>query len=342
MDFKALSAALDAKLNQKTFHGVISIYHEGNPVYERASGYADRTHNVHNSMETRFGIASGTKLFTALAIGKLIDDGLLKLRTRLNEILVLPFESYAPDIDIQHLLTHTSGISDYFDEELIKDFDNFKVAVPWSELRGPRDYLEVFPDSEMKFSPGQRFSYSNGGYILLGVIIEEISGKPYREFVSERIFQPARMLHSGYYAFNRLPDNTAYGYIEDDLGWRTNIYNLPIIGASDGGAYTTVGDLRKMWSAFWAGEIISFELVDRFTQPFSKATTEGENRYYGHGIWIYQNDRILEHYITGCDAGVSFESGVILDIDLQLTAISNTTSGVWDILRLMDPFLGKV
>ena len=206
---------------------------------------------------------------------------------------------------------------------------------------GPRDYLPVFPDEEMKFSPGQRFSYSNGGYILLGVIIEQISGVAFREYVTQQILIPSGMTRSGFFAFNQLPANTANGYIEDDKGWRTNIYNLPIIGASDGGAYTTVHDLKIMWKAFWAGKIISSELVHHFTQPFSSAETEGENRYYGHGIWIYKTKPVLEEYITGCDAGVSFESGVIRKDNLQLTAISNTTSGAWDILRAMDPYLGK-
>lgn len=342
MNFDALTEILDALIEETAFSGVISIYAEGNPVYERASGYADRTHHVPNTLVTRFGIASGTKFFTALAIGMLIDAGHLTLSTKLNEILDLPFKFYAPEITIQHLLTHTSGIPDYFDEELIADFDNFKVAVPWSELEDPRDYLAVFPDEPMKFAPGQRFSYSNGGYILLGVIIEELTVMAYRDFVTQQIFQPAGMTRSGYFAFNRLPENTACGYIEDDQGWRTNIYNLPIIGASDGGAYTTAHDLTLMWDAFWAGDILSSDLVHDFSQPFVVAETEGDNRYYGHGMWIYQSEKVLENYITGCDAGVSFESGVIRKENHQITVLSNTTGGAWDILRAIDPFLAKV
>jgi CubicO group peptidase (beta-lactamase class C family) len=164
----------------------------------------------------------------------------------------------------------------------------------------------------------------------------------YREFVTRQIFLPNGMLSSGYFAFNRLPVNTAYGYIDDAEGWRTNIYNLPIIGASDGGAYTTAHDLRVMWELFWAGEIISPDLVHTFSQPFSTVVTEGENTYYGHGMWIYKTGNVLEEYITGFDAGVSFESGVIRSEKIQLSILSNTSNGAWDILRAMDPFLGKV
>ncbi len=239
-------------------------------------------------------------------------------------------------------MTHTSGIPDYFDEELIADFDNFTVAVPWNLLKGPRDYLQVFPDEPMKFTPGQRFSYSNGGYILLGVIVEELTGMAYRDYVTQQIFQPAGMTRSGFFSFNRLPENTASGYIEDDQGWRTNIYNLPIIGASDGGAYTTAHDLMKMWDAFWACEIISSDLVHLFSQPFFAADTEGQHRYYGHGMWIYQTENINEPYITGCDAGVSFESGVIRRNNFLTTVLSNTSNGAWDVIRIIDRFLGKI
>jgi len=209
--------------------------------------------------------------------------------------------------------------------------------VPWSELREPRDYLAVFPDEPMKFTPGERFSYSNGGYITLGIVIEEISGRSYRDFVESEIFEPAGMSRSGYFAMNKLPGNTAFGYVEEDDGWRTNIYDLPVIGALDGGAFTTVGDMTKLWDAFWAYRILPEEIVNIFTKPHSEVGEEGKNIRYGHGIWIYDNGRgTREEYVEGCDAGVSFRSGRNRGSDLEVTVISNTTSGVWPILREID------
>ena len=125
MDYEALCLALDNIVEKTEFSGTISLYQHDLPIYERAAGFANRTYSVLNTLETRFGIASGTKFFTALAIARLIDSGEIKLSSKLTDIVDLPFKHYASEINIQHLLTHTSGIPDYFDEELIKDFDNF-------------------------------------------------------------------------------------------------------------------------------------------------------------------------------------------------------------------------
>ncbi|HRF49199.1 MAG TPA: serine hydrolase domain-containing protein [Anaerolineales bacterium] len=327
--------ALDASIDAHAFSGVVSIRQHGRILYERATGYADRSNKIANTLETRFGIASGTKFLTALAIGKLIAEGKLSLSTTLQDCLVLDFpQQYVPGITIQHLLTHTSGIPDFYDEEKITDFDNFFVGRPWYEMRGPRDYLTVFPDEPMKFAPGARFSYSNGGYILLGVVIEQVTGRPYQDYVDQAIFRALGMKRSGFFAFNRLPEGTAFGYIGGADGWRTNIYNLPIVGASDGGAYTTVDDLATLWKAFWANEIVPQNLGALFASPYMKADGEGEATYYGHGLWL--NLERAEHpevYIVGSDAGVSFWSSVRLDSDRLVTVISNTSNGAWPLLR---------
>jgi CubicO group peptidase (beta-lactamase class C family) len=192
----------------------------------------------------------------------------------------------------------------------------------------------------MKFAPGERFSYSNGGYILLGVVIEELSGLKYQDFVEQAIFKAIGMNQSGYFALNKLPEKTASGYVEEGGGWRTNVFNLPIVGASDGGAFTTVQDVATLWKAFWGYEILPKELVDIYIQPYVKAETEGEHKYYGHGLWIFEDEsQNREEYITGCDAGVSFNSSVNRDDDVQVTVVSNTTDGAWPVLRDIDTAL---
>mgnify|MGYP000846753738 CR=1 FL=1 len=327
---------LDATIETQAFSGVVSIRQHGEILYERAAGYADRSNKIANTLDTRFGIASGTKFFTSLAIGKLIATQKLTLSTKLQDCLTLNFPQYSSEITIRHLLTHTSGIPDYFDEEKIEDFDNFSVSRPWYELKGPRDYLEIFPNEPMKFQPGTRFSYSNGGYILLGVVIEELTGLSYQRYVEQEIFQAIGMKRSGYFAFNQLPEQTALGYIEEADGWRTNIYNLPIVGASDGGAYTTVDDLVTLWKAFWNYEIIPQDLVEIYATPYVKAETEGKDTYYGHGLWVdMESAGKPKVYIIGGDAGVSFRSSVERGSDFQVTVISNTSNGAWPVLRVI-------
>jgi len=340
MEIPQLTTTLDTAIDEHTFCGVIDIRHKDTVLYARAAGYADRSNRVPNTLETRFGIASGTKFLTALAIGKLIEAEQLSFSTPLKDCLALDFPRYSPEITIRHLLTHTSGIPDYFDEDKITDVNNFTLSIPWYELRGPRDYLAVFPDEEMKFTPGERFAYSNGGYIILGVVIEELTGMKYQDFVAQAIFQAIGMHQSGYFALNKLPEKTALGYVEEDGGWRTNIYNLPIVGASDGGAFTTVHDLMTLWAAFWGGEIVSKEFVELYAVPYVKAETEGTNTYYGHGLWINEDaGREREVYIMGGDAGVDFKSSLYQNANLQVTVISNTTNGAWPLLRVIESAL---
>ena len=256
MDTAKLSTTLDATASKKDFSGVIHVRQGEQTLYQKAFGYADRSNQIPNTLDTRFGIASGTKFFTALSIGKLIETGKLDFSSKIADLISWDFQHYSREITLRQLLTHTSGIPDYYDEEKVDDFDNFSVEVPWYELKGPRDYLSVFPDEAMKFPPGERFSYSNSGYILLGVLIEEITGMPYREFVEKEIFAPTGMERSGYFAMDRLPKGTAFGYVEDADGWRTNIYNLPIIGASMAERTQPSMILKDFWDAFWDYRIL--------------------------------------------------------------------------------------
>jgi CubicO group peptidase (beta-lactamase class C family) len=315
------------------FTGVVSIFNSEVEVFNQAFYYADIANRRENNTETKFAIASGTKLFTALGIGVLIDRGHLKLDTTAHDIFGGESGWVEPGATIHHLLTHTSGVYDYYDEELISDFDNFFVEIPWYRLETPADYLPLFEAKRPKFAPGERFSYSNGGYICLGIIIEKISGGTYREFIQENIFDPARMLDSGFFAFNQLPENTAYGYKETKNGeYETNFYNLPIRGASDGGAYTTTLDLRNLWEALFDHRILSEELTTQFLSP---QVNVHDGLDYGYGVYIARVNGITEYSIEGGDAGVGFYSGYLPDKDLLINILSNTTNGEEEIRKMI-------
>ncbi len=333
---------IDSLSSAASFSGVISVAFQDTIVYQKAFGYADQSNKLENEIGTRFGIASGTKFLTALAIGKLIDAQKLSLSTKLKDCLADEFPNYAAEITIGHLLNHTSGIPDYYDEEKITDFENFALDIPMYALKTLRDYLPAFPDEPMKFSPGTRFSYCNGGFIVLGLVIEALTGMSYQDYVTQEILQPIGMEQSGFFWLNKLPEKTALGYLEDSAGWRSNIYNLPIVGGSDGGVFTTVQDLAVLWKAFFDFQIISKELVEIYSKPSVKVESEGQNIFYGYGLWIYQAQDTREVYILGGDAGVSFKSGVNLAKNLQSTIISNTTGGVWRILKETDTALRRL
>ncbi|WDV45128.1 serine hydrolase [Clostridiaceae bacterium M8S5] len=327
-----INSRVDALIKEKEFSGVVSIRKQGKIIYETAAGYRDRSNKIKNNINTKFGIASGTKTFTALAIGKLIEQGKISLDTKLFDIIKYDFKLYSKDVTIRDLLTHTSGIPDYLDESVIEDFNNFFLDIPWYKLKEPKDYFPLFPDETMKFTTGEKFAYNNSGFVLLAAIIAEVSGMSYSEYVKKHIFEAIGMKDSGFYAMNRLPENTAIGYIKDDEGWRTNVYNLPIVGGGDGGAFTTIVDIYKLWDALLSYQILSKELTELYVKPHIRTKPEGKT-YYGHGIWIYKDDDITEEYMEGCDAGVSFKSAIVRDKDIIYTVISNTEDGAWPILR---------
>lgn len=323
------------------FSGVISIIERGNQIFEAAYGLADRSNNILNRCDTRFGTASGTKFFTALGIGKLIDSGEISLESRLDDLVPYEFPHFDPAITVKHLLTHTSGVYDYYDEEIVEDFDNFFVDIPWYQLRTPRDYLPLFQNEPMKFSPGERYAYSNGGYILLGIIIEEVTNRVYRDFIEEHVCKACGMVNSGFFALNQLPGRTALGYMVDEQGnWRTNHYHLPVIGASDGGAFTTAADIARLWQAFVNNELLSPSLTAMYQEP--QVDIYENEVSYGIGLYIWKKYTPPTLYIQGSDAGVGFDSRYFPKLDLTITILANETDGEAAMLKIIYDNLGEI
>lgn len=313
------------------FCGVIAVYQEDAPLYERAFGYRDIQNQLPNLPETRFGIASGTKFFTALGIGRLIDQGRLGLATEVGELSPDYAGFINPRATIQHLLTHTSGIYDYYDEEIEQDFDRFFVSIPWYRLETPSDYWPLFQGQVAKFQPGERFSYSNGGYVFLGLLIEKITGQLFRDFMQEQLFQVAHMPRTGFYALNNLPANTAVGYLEDRE--TSNIYNLPIRGGGDGGLFTTAEDLRSFWQHLFSHRLLSPELTAVFLQTHYRFNDKSG---YGCGLYKQLDDSLFA--LVGGDAGVGFDSRYLVNHKITASIFSNITNGEEELRQVVKDF----
>lgn len=240
---------------------------------------------------------------------------------------------------VDHLLTHTSGVYDYLDEDVIGDADEFALPIPPSTLLGPRDYLPMLLAGPAKFEPGARFSYSNGGYVLLGLALEEVSERSYHALAEERVLRRCGMADSGFFRFDQLPPRVATGYVETaGGGWRTNAQSLPIIGGPDGGMFATVQDIERLWRGVLAGDVITPELAARF---LAKAATNAasEHSFYGRGVWIHDDGAHPPlHYIVGRDAGVSFRSNAYADGTIA-TVVSNTSRGAWPMIRAIDAWI---
>src|SRR5690606_39835687 len=188
-----------AVMDEVDFSGTVLVKRNNDVLQQQSSGYANRADWILNNVETRFGIASGCKIFTAVAICQLVEKGQLSFESKLSEILDIPFTRFDDEITIHHLLTHTAGIPDYFDEEVMEDFADLWVNQPMYLMRNGRDFLPLFQHEPMKLAVGERFHYNNAGYILLGLIVEQVSGRHFDEYVTEKIFNRAGMEHSGYF-----------------------------------------------------------------------------------------------------------------------------------------------
>ncbi|MCP4141957.1 MAG: beta-lactamase family protein [Chloroflexi bacterium] len=317
---KLSSKKLDTYLKDRELSGVVSVTEGVEILYQKAFGYRDMPNKTQNQIDTKFGIASGTKLFTALGIGALIGQGELALDTKVSEIDASFCSFIDPDATILNLLTHTSGIFDYYDEEVIEDFDNFYVDIPWYNLHTPLDYLPLFTDQKMKFAPNARFSYSNGGFVFLGILIELITKMHYRDFIYDEVLKPAGMLNSGFFATNELPANTANGYQKDSQ--KTNIFNLPIRGAGDGGMYTTALDMQAFWSSYMSFDILKKELTENFLE-----TQHHFDEVVGYGCGIYKYLDNSCYLVIGSDAGVGFTSHHYPKSSLTISVLSNRTDG---------------
>jgi CubicO group peptidase (beta-lactamase class C family) len=334
-DADLLFAAIDAAADASRFSGVVSVELGAPGAFERAYGHADRSNGIANTMHTRFGTASATKAFTALSVCALLERGSLALDTPLTDVLGVALPQASNEVTIEHLLTHTSGIGDYYDEDVVTDFDNFHLSIPWYRLERPRDYLPLLAELPPKFPPGARFSYCNSGFILLGLVVEEVAGAAYQEFVQARIFDRAGMSDSGFLRLDALPERTAIGYIEDDGAWRTNVYNLPVVGGPDGGAFSTAADMANFWSALDRNLILTEEWREQFLRP--RVPTPTASVFYGLGVWMHRPPgRPIFHFVEGRDAGVSFASLHGRESGVTYMVACNAPPGGDEIVRLLD------
>nr|WP_154893747.1 serine hydrolase [Paenibacillus xylanexedens] len=328
-------------MDSKDFSGVVLLKQNGQTLLNLSRGYANRSDELFNQIDTRFGIASGCKIFTAVSICQLIEQGRLSYDMRLAEVLNIDFPLWHKEITVHHLLTHTSGIPDYFDEEVMEDFAELWKERPVSSMRYGSDFLPMFQHLPMKAAPGERFHYNNAAFIVLGLIVEEQSGQPFTEYVQEHIFKRCGMTNSGYFLTDKLPRNTAIGYIDNEDGtWNTNIFSIPIKGGADGGAYTTAPDMIRFWDGLLTYQLLSESTTQHLITPH--VHEEGET-YYGRGVWIDQkNEGIFKIHVMGFDPGVSFMSSVYPEHAAQLVVLSNKESGPYPITRAIEETLFEV
>ena len=331
---QSLHDELDSIAARTNFSGVIGIDRAGEVDFAKAYGSADRAHDLPNTVDTRFGLASGSKGFTALATMRLVNDGTLELTTPARAVLGGDLPLIDDGVTVEHLLAHRSGIGDYLDEDAGHEITDYVMPVPVQELATTEQFLAVLGGHPTVFPPGERFAYCNGGFMVLALIAERASGTPFHDLVRSRVTEPAGMGDTEYLRSDALPGRAALGYLTDDDP-TTNVFHLPVRGNGDGGPTppsptsarsgtrsSPGGSCRASWWPRWCGPAATFP-----GRRSGTAWASGSNRQGTSCCWR--------------DTTRVFPFGPAHDPDsaTTYTVMANTSEGAWSFVELLDEWI---
>ncbi|MEO1088727.1 MAG: serine hydrolase domain-containing protein, partial [Acidobacteriota bacterium] len=248
----------------------------GDVVYRGARGMANLELGVALEPDHVFRLGSITKQFTGAAIMLLADDGELSVEDPITKFLP-DYPTHGHEITVEHLLIHTSGVTSYTGIPGYMTGEKIRRDLSTDEL------VDVFDELPMDFAPGEAWNYSNSGYVLLGAIVEEVSGMSYADFVQTRIFDPIGMKDS-HYGGHQLVPRRVEGYDGGPGEYRNTAYLSMTQPHAAGSLLSTVDDLARWQAAFWAGEVVSMESVERMTKRYH--LNDGEAFDYGYGYQV--------------------------------------------------------
>ena len=304
------------------FNGSVLISDQGKVIFKKGFGMANMEWDIPNQPNTKHRLGSITKQFTAMLILQLVAEGQLDLQEPISKYLPDYPKSTGGIITTHHLLTHTSGIPNY------TSFSNF-MADESRNPYSPVDFVKKFDEKELDFAPGEKFSYSNSGYFLLGVIVEKLSGKTYEQMLQDNIFVPLGMNDTGYDNHGDILKNRATGYEKQGKNYRNSRYLDMTIPYAAGSMYSTVEDLYKWDQALYTTTLLPQEYMTMYFEPYIPAF--GKAHYaYGWGVGYAKigksNDSI---YTIGHGGGINgFNTNISrATSDKSLVVLLNNTGG---------------
>jgi len=316
---------LDKLINQYTeyeqFNGSVLVAEKGTVIYKKGFGMANMEWDIPNQSNTKHRLGSITKQFTSMLILQLAEQGKLKLDVPITTYLPEYNKSNGDKITIHHLLTHTSGIPNY------TSFPNFfkdKTRDPYT----PDEFVEVFADSTLQFTPGEKFSYSNSGYFLLGVLIEKVTGNSYEQVLQENILDPLKMQNTGYDHHSTILKNRASGYEKNGSDYKNANYLDMTIPYAAGSLYATVEDLYLWDQALYTNKLLSKEFMDLLFTKHIPAF----GGHYGYG-WSVSFEPIGKSKdsvkVIGHGGGINGFNTLIsrMPADKNLIVLFNNTGG---------------
>jgi CubicO group peptidase (beta-lactamase class C family) len=306
-----LRAWFDERTTNGGFNGRAIVWHDGAPVFSYNGGLAHRGHGVPVADDTRFGVASITKMVTAIAALRLVERGLVALDTPLVEVLPADQRPTAltREHTLHHLLSHTSGLASYSDDDdpTMASFLANWDRIPTYHIRRPADMLPLFAGLPAVAPPGHEVAYNDAAFILVGLVIEAVAGRPWEEVADEAVLTPAGMVDTGFDAIDSDPPRLAVGYIEDDgpaERWRSNVFSITANPMPDGGMISTPVDLARLIDALVGGRLLAEDMVAAMTRPQGPPSDEVEQWGYGCKLTVGEGEVVAFGH-GGGDPGVS-------------------------------------
>jgi CubicO group peptidase (beta-lactamase class C family) len=308
---------IDGLIARGIFTGTVLIAKGDEVFLERAGGEASRRFHVANRIDTKFNIGSMNKMFTATAIVQLEEKGMLSFDDTIDEYVDeswLPRE-YTSKITVHHLLTHTSGLGSYFNDTFVNGSRTL--------FREIDDFKPLVKDDKPEFAPGDGWRYSNNGMLLLGVVIESVTGESYFDYIRENIYKIAGMKDSGCYEMDYPVENLAIGYSPahgSEYGWQNNYFKHSIKGGPAGGGFSTVGDLHRFALAILGGKLVSKESLD-----IMWSVQGGRGYGYGFGIDDGLAGKVIGH--SGGFSGINGNLDIFADRGYIVAVLANVDNG---------------
>lgn len=314
------------------FSGTLLIAKGDDVMMTFVGGEASKRFHVPNNIDTKFNLGSMNKMFTATSIMQLAEKGLLSLDYPISKYVD---ESWLPKeitskITIHHLLTHTSGLGSYFNETYMKGSRGL--------FRNVEDFKPLVKGEKPAFEPGKRFRYSNTGMLLLGVVIESVTGQSYFDYIHKNIYEPAGMKNSDSYEMDYPVENLAIGYSPDrnsPYGWQNNLYKHVIKGGPAGGGFSTVNDLHCFALAIQSGKLVSKESLNKLWTDHA-----GENYGYGFRISEGPYGKVVGH--SGGFSGINGNLSIYLDKGYIVAVLSNYDRGASPVVGKIEQLLARV
>ena len=327
---RQLKAYVERLDNEGNFSGSVLLAKDSRVLYKNACGLASKRFNIPNKTDTKFNLGSMNKMFTGVAIAQLVEKGKLSYEDLLGKHLGSDWitDETAEKVKIKHLLSHTSGLGSYFNEQYMRSSKKL--------FRSVNDFKVLVADDRPKFEPGTSWSYSNTGMFLLGAVIEKVTGQTYHEYIRENVTGPAGMINTDTYEMDEPVPNLAIGYPRDGNKWKNNLYDHVIKGGPAGGGFSTVEDLFKFDTALRSEKLISKESFELITSVKPELSSPG----YGYGFSVRSsgNNRIVGH--SGGFLGINSYLSMFLDSGYTVAVMSNITRGAQPVYNKIMELLG--